>query len=156
MASRILTLKDMIFDDDDLGIATRTVFGEARGEEYLGKISVMWVILNRALRPGWWSRQEDDIKDDTIAAVCKDSVQFSCWSKAAWNAENYRRMVSATMADTAMRDCAAAVAAVLSGLQPDVTRGATHYHTTDVAPSWSRELTPCFRVGRHIFYNNVP
>jgi len=37
----------------------------------------------------------------------------------------------------------------------DFTNGATHYHTTEVAPYWSKNKEPCLKVGKTLFFNNI-
>jgi spore germination cell wall hydrolase CwlJ-like protein len=38
----------------------------------------------------------------------------------------------------------------------DFTRGARHYHATTIPqPKWARGHQPCFRLGKHIFYNDI-
>ena len=34
----------------------------------------------------------------------------------------------------------------------DFTLGSTHYHTKDVSPKWSKEMTVATVIGSHIFY----
>ena len=41
---------------------------------------------------------------------------------------------------------------MLDGRDRILTDGATHYHTTQVNPSWSRRLERTTRIGVHIFY----
>lgn len=147
-----IKLGEMVFDHRDLQIMLQTVAAEARGEPWLGKVGVCHVILTRALNPKWWSRHHDDLQDDTLAAVCKDPAQFSCWDDPK-SLEFIRTM---TLSDAGVRDCAAAITGVLSGLVGDPTKGATHYHNTSVSPKWSRTLTPSLVVGHHLFYNTVP
>lgn len=57
----------------DIDILARTIYGEARGEPWEGKIAVAWVVRNRAERGGWWG--------DTIREVCLKPWQFSCWNE---------------------------------------------------------------------------
>ena len=65
----------------DLDALARTCAGEARGETWEGMIAVCWVVKNRFLKPGWWTRERGDgIEDDTIEAACHDPKQFSCWN----------------------------------------------------------------------------
>ena len=57
---------------DDLDIAARTIWGEARGEGPEGMRAVAHVIANRATKGGWWG--------DTLWSVCLKPWQFSCWN----------------------------------------------------------------------------
>lgn len=134
---------------EDLDIMARTLWGEARGEPLAGKVAIAHVINNRFKKPGWWSRNPDQIQDDTISAVCRDPYQFSCWND---NDPNKSKLLAVKDTDTAFRDCLLATAGVLSGNFYDPTNGANHYHTKSVAPKWAAGQTPVAYVGNHIFY----
>jgi len=54
----------------------RTLWGEARGTGLLDMLGVAAVIRERVLRPGWWSRPNDD-----WWSVCRNPYQFSCWNQ---------------------------------------------------------------------------
>ena len=41
-------------NDRALDLLARTVWGEARGECFRGKLAVAWVARNRAEHPRWW------------------------------------------------------------------------------------------------------
>jgi len=153
MVKVILTLEDLAYDAIDLSSMVKTVTAEAAGEPWMGKVAVCWVIVNRALRPGWWSRNPDEFKDDTVAAVCHDPSQFSCWNPGSPGLKFIENMNINT---PGFKESAMAVAVVLGNMVPDPTKESTHYHTLDVSPKWSRGLTPIVKFGHHLFYNNVP
>jgi len=134
---------------EDLNIMARTIWGEARGEGLAGKVAVAWVIYNRFKKPGWWSRHKDDVPDDTLAAVCKDPYQFSCWLESD---PNRAKLLAVKDTDPAFRDCLLAVAGVLSGNFYDPTNGSNHYHTKGIGPKWAEGQTPVAYVGNHVFY----
>jgi spore germination cell wall hydrolase CwlJ-like protein len=141
----------MIYSDFDLDIAALTVWAEARGESIEGQKAVIHVIRNRWQNPGWWSRQAGDgIEDDTLAAVCRDRYQFSCWnpsdpqSKRLHNPETLKRpdvQRIRQLVETTLRE-------------PDFTGGADHYCTKKVAPytRWAKGRKPVKVVGSHQFY----
>lgn len=135
----------------DLDTLTRTLFGEARGEPLVGQVGVVHVVLNRLRTPGWWSRQKGDgIPDDTVAAVCRDPWQFSCWNPSD---PNRAKLLALTPADSIYRILRNSVeAVVLRGLHPDPTGGATHYKRFDWKAAWAAGRTPTVRLGVHEFY----
>ncbi len=47
---------------------------------------------------------------------------------------------------------------VISGAEPDITNGATHYYamTMPKAPAWAKGATQTLRLGDHIFFKDVP
>ncbi|MBC8157732.1 MAG: cell wall hydrolase, partial [Alphaproteobacteria bacterium] len=79
---------------DELDIMARTVWGEARGEDEIGKIAVAHVIKNRAKHPKWWGK--------TIMEVCLKPWQFSCWNKKDPNRE---KMDAVTTNDPTFKLC---------------------------------------------------
>ena len=46
-------------------------------------------------------------------------------------------------------------AEVLAGRSSDPTGGALFYHTTAVAPAWSRGVTPVTQIGDHLFFRTA-
>jgi spore germination cell wall hydrolase CwlJ-like protein len=131
-------------DKEALWILAQTIFGEARGEPLLGQYAVGHVVLNRASDPRWGR---------SIAAVCLQRYQFSCWLAED---PNRARLDHVSLQDPAFVQCLQVALAILSGAHADQTQGATHYHTTAVRPAWAREHTPCYTIGHHVFYNDVP
>lgn len=122
-----------------LDTAARTVWGEARGEPWDGKVAVAWVIRNRADNPGWWGRN--------VAEVCLQPFQFSCWLH---NDPNRVKCIQATEVD--LRECRKAVEAVFDGTEPDITNGADHYHHKTILPRWATGEKPVAIIGDHKFY----
>jgi spore germination cell wall hydrolase CwlJ-like protein len=43
----------------------------------------------------------------------------------------------------------------LSGLIPDITGGATHYHSTKVFPEWAYTGQVTANIHKHVFYTGV-
>lgn len=134
----------------DVEIMVRTVFGEAGGEAYLGKIAVAWCIRNRAEldlgndgKPDWWG--------EGIGGVCQKPMQFSCWNVGD---PVYPKLVSAGAEKLA--DCLKACFAVLTGEIPDPTGGATHYLNPVTLkgklPKWALPSKVIARIGAHQFY----
>jgi spore germination cell wall hydrolase CwlJ-like protein len=41
---------------------------------------------------------------------------------------------------------------LLDGVPRKLTKGATHYHTTSVSPSWARKFPKTTKIGSHVFY----
>ena len=145
-----MTAVPALYSPLDIDTLIRTVYGEARGEPMEGKIAVAHVALNRLKHPGWWSRNRDDIPDDTLAAVCRDPYQFSCWLENDPN-----RNVILTALAPALAESAQAVELVLAGIEPDPTGGATHYHAIGAMPKWAAGRTPTAIIGHHVFYEDI-
>lgn len=128
----------MTLSIEDVLIAARTVFGEARGEPYEGQKAVAHVILNRARKEG------------SVAAVCLRPKQFSCWNVGDPTRE---RMVTVTTDDPKFRT---AIRAFLDAVDElDFTGGATHYATLVTYPTWAKDKIPDFILGNHKFFKGI-
>jgi spore germination cell wall hydrolase CwlJ-like protein len=130
--------------DGDLLTLARTIYGEARGESFLGQQAVGWVVVNRAKRPGWWGR--------TVAQVCLAAGQFSCWNSSDPNCALVR---SIQLPDPAYASALHAALTVLAVQVKDMTHGACHYHADHVRPYWIKGKVPCIVIGHHWFYNDI-
>ena len=131
----------------DMDTLARTIWGESRGESWLGKVAVAHVILNRVKTPKrrrWWG--------DTIHDVCTYPMQFSTWNQDDINRPKMERL---TFDDETFRECLAAASAAVHGLEPDPTEKSTHYHTRAVEPRWARGKEPVAVIGVHLFYRGI-
>ncbi len=131
-------------DEQAVDTLARTLWGEARGEGRTGMAAVACVVLNRVARGGWWG--------DTIVSVCRMPKQFSCWNAGT---RSLQAVQAVTPADPAFGTAIEVARQAVDGRLADFTHGALHYHTVDVQPRWSLGVRPCFRLGRHVFFNNV-
>jgi N-acetylmuramoyl-L-alanine amidase len=130
---------------EDLLIAARTVFGEARGESQDGKQAVANVLVNR------WRKQTGQFaKDDTLATTCLRHLQFSAWNQGDPNFDTIQEI---GLGSKLFRACFKAVLDAIDG--NDLTKGALHYHTKQISPAWAAGHEPCLDLGNHLFYNTV-
>lgn len=127
-----------------IDILARTLWGEARGEGRVGMEAVASVILNRAASPGWWG--------DDIESVCLKNRQFSCWNA---DDPNRQKLLDVTDKDDAFKQAQSVAWLAIDGSLPDITNGATHYHTRDIVPYWARARQPCAIIGKHLFYKEA-
>ena len=138
--------------DTDLDIMARTIWAEARGEPYAGRVAVAWVIRNRVEDARW---------PNTVHAVCLQKWQFECWNGETVGAQhqdkNYFAMKNATLATPGFLSAIGVAAGVLAGdlspvLSGDAVRGANHHYNPAVSdPSWARGVTPVATIGKHVF-----
>lgn len=141
----------MTTTDKDRDVLARTLWGEARGESLVGQIAVAWTIRNRVndgKDKSWWG--------EGYAGVCQKPYQFSCWNK---NDPNYTYLSGAKQIP--FREFAQAQIAadqVLVGKVSDPTGGATHYYaiTMPKAPDWAAGAKQTLKLGRHVFFKDVP
>ena len=139
--------KDLLGDAPERAADTlaRTIYGEARGEPWAGKLAVAHVVINRAVSDTeWWG--------DSVTSVCRHPFQFSCWNDGDPNRD---LIETVSLSDRAYVECYAAALRALSGGTDDPTAGATHYHAHGVEPSWAAGKDPCAMIGGHLFYGNI-
>ncbi len=138
----------------DLEIFARTLWGEARGEDCIGRHMVANVIMNRVNadlghdgKPDWWG---EDIK-----GVCLKIYQFSCWLPAD---PNRIKLLTVTTADPVFRECLEIAEAAIAGRLEDLTRGSTHYANVvlltklGTLPAWATHVNWRVRHGHHDFF----
>jgi len=141
----------MTISEKDRDVLARTLWGEARGEGLAGQIAVAWTIRNRVedgKAKSWWG--------DGYAGVCLKPYQFSCWNK---NDPNYPYLNGTKPIPPKQFAQALRVAdLVISGADPDITQGATHYYaiTMPKPPVWAEEATHTLSLGNHLFFKDVP
>ena len=126
---------------NELDTGARTVYGEARGEDYNGKLAVSNVLHNRVKEGGWYG--------DSLRFVCLKPYQFSCWLK---NDPHRAKLEAVDYDDMHLRECLRAVLEAQDS-QDDITYGANHYlvSTLDPKPDWYDESKITVSVGHHTF-----
>ena len=112
--------------NNDIWVFAKTIWAEARGEPLEGQIAVANVIINRARQGGWWG--------DEVAKVCRKPKQFSCWNQGD---PNRAKMDGLELEDRAFARALSVAAGTWAGDMADTTKGATHYHTAAIQPSWA-------------------
>jgi hypothetical protein len=130
-----------------IDVLARTLWGEARGESAAGRRAVANVAVNRALH------LPAKRFGGTIEAVCRRKFQFSCWNI---NDPNRLKLLAVTDGDAMFRECLEIARAAVKGELPDNTEGSDHYHAKGITPDWAEGRDPVTRIGKHLFYNNVP
>lgn len=133
---------------NDIDILARTLYGEAEARDYDDAEAIANVVMNRVKWRNW---------PNTVAEVCLQPWQFSCWNH---NDPNRGRILSVTESDEWFRECLRIAAEALAGTLVDKTNGATHYHADYIpVPFWAKGKTPSYvnRHGRytHYFYNDI-
>lgn len=110
------------------------LYFEARGESLQGQFAVAEVILNRVDNPAY---------PKSVCAVVKQGCQFS------FTCDGH----SDVMRDRSAVERAGRIARVmLDGAPRALTLGATHFHTRQVNPSWSKRFPRTASIGAHLFY----
>ncbi len=110
------------------------LYFEARGESLQGQFAVAEVILNRVDNPAY---------PKSVCAVVKQGCQFS------FTCDGH----SDVMRDRSAVERAGRIARImLDGAPRALTMGATHFHTRQVNPSWSKRFPRTASIGAHLFY----
>jgi len=124
----IRPIPGLTLDAQPEGIILRMLcWGEARGESPLGKLAVLWVVHNRAMKT-----------DSTLKAEALRPLQFSCFNA---NDPNRGKMLKAWEDDPVGWAVCDAVASLYEARQTtDPTDQATHYYVAKMKnpPAWGR------------------
>jgi len=130
-----------LITDDSLAVIT--IWQEARGEDFQGKVGVAEVIRNRTAG------------GKTVASVVLKPFQFS-----GWNTKDGNRLPSMEIDDenVIVQQCHEAWHTAKHG--SDVTLGAEYYMNVELVkkmrggelPSWIRNLEQTVVIGNHTFW----
>ena len=126
-----------------------TMWGEARSEGEEAMRAVGHVIDNRRRSGGHGA---------FVTETVSEAWQFSCWNEGDPNREAMLGVLDLPKDSREYRLWLAARSIadeILAGRSEDPTGGALFYHTTAVAPRWSRGLAPVRRIGTHLFFRSV-
>jgi spore germination cell wall hydrolase CwlJ-like protein len=125
----------------DTELATMTVYMEASGEGPAGMLAVAYVLVNRRGRA----------YVETLAAVCLEPFQFSCWNTSD---PNRIRIAQLKDEDPTLAEAEHAVTTAINGTEPDPTHGAVNYYSTSMRtpPDWAKRMTFTAQIGKHRFY----
>lgn len=119
----------------------QALYFEARGETIEGQFAVAEVILNRTITPGY-PRSICGVVHQGGNGGCQFS--YTCDGKSDAVSE---RAAYATAGKIARL--------MLDGAPRTLTDGATHFHTRQVSPSWSRRFELTTAIGQHVFYRQT-
>lgn len=105
-------------DDSELMYLARTIYGEARGQNYASKVSVAWIIRNRLETERWGK---------TYRSVVTARLQFTCWSQSI-DPHGYKAIHNPQ--GVAWEDCKRAAQEVMSATASEnVLPGALYYYS---------------------------
>lgn len=128
---------------EDIELLARAIYGEARNGSKELKIAIAQSIMNRTNKNKWWG--------NTLKEVILKSKQYSCFNpndpnyKKIWNPLEYEK-------PEVWYECLKIAKGVLEDNLKDITKGATHYHTDRIRPSWSRRKQPLTKIDNTLFY----
>ncbi|MEV8466441.1 cell wall hydrolase [Fluviibacterium sp. DFM31] len=125
---------------EDLKCLSEALYFEARGESVKGQFAVAEVIMNRVSSPRY---------PDSVCGVINQGTGRKYQCQFTYTCDGNPEVIREKRAYTNVSKVADAV---LRGVSEDLTQGATHYHTKQVRPSWSRKFPRTATIGVHHFY----
>ena len=148
----ILTLSstgkaDNLIIDNPTNCMAEAIYFEARGEEFIGKLAVGIVVLNRVKSkeyPNHVCGVVHEGKYNSNNVPIRHRCSFSYWGDG-------KKEIITDM--QAWIDSLAVAQMVFSGLTIYSVSTATHYHATYVNPFWAKDAKFLDQIGKHKFYN---
>lgn len=127
---------------DALACLAEALYFEARGETVKGQFAVAEVILNRV---------DSDLYPDSVCGVINQGTGKRYQCQFTYTCDGHADVIREPRA---YKRVAKVARAMLDGVPRTLTDGATHYHTTAVAPRWARVFPRTARIGVHLFYRH--
>ncbi|WP_299040874.1 cell wall hydrolase [uncultured Tateyamaria sp.] len=122
---------------------SEALYFEARGETVKGQFAVAEVIMNRVRSARF---------PDNVCGVINQGTGKRYQCQFTYTCDGNPETIHEPRAFERVSKVARAV---LDGRAPDLTKGATHYHTTAVRPQWARVYTKTAAIGVHVFYRHT-
>lgn len=129
--------------DENWQCLSEALYFEARGETVKGQFAVAEVIMNRV---------ESARFPSSVCGVINQGTGRKYQCQFTYTCDGHPERISEPQAYERVSKVARAV---LDERAPDLTKGATHYHTTAVRPKWSRVYTKTAAIGVHLFYRHT-
>ncbi|MBO6730938.1 MAG: cell wall hydrolase [Maricaulis sp.] len=126
----------------ELNCLSEAIYYEARSERQEGQLAVAQVVMNRKDHPAY---------PDSICGVVYQGSERRTGCQFTFTCDGSLERGARGRAWTRSQEVALHV---FMGFRRDITRRATHYHTTAVDPHWNDSLVRTRRIGTHIFYRN--
>lgn len=136
----------------DAQLMALTIYGEARGEQYEGRVAVGSVILERVEHRNWDGK--------TVSEVCLMPYQFSCFLPDDPNYPALKLIAQdwdgKIMRSPILRDCHNIANLLLTGTIPRTAEIAdnqvTQYKTIKCRADWTKKMKKVATIGNHEFY----
>jgi hypothetical protein len=119
---------------------SEALYFEARGETIKGQMAVAEVIMNRV--------DSADYPDSVCGVIHQGTGRkFAC--QFTYTCDGRAEVINEA---DAYEQVGKIARLLLDGVPRKLTKGATHYHTTSVSPSWARKFPKTAKIGSHVFY----
>ena len=126
-----------LYDRQQIQCLALNAYNEARNQSTVGMAAVSHVVLNRTHNARF---------PNTPCGVIHQRGHGGC--QFTWVCTGSTSIREQTI----FNHCQQVARDVYRGAIPDMTRGATYYHTRSSRPSWARNFRVTARIGDHIFY----
>ena len=128
------------FSEAAARIISYTLYAEARGEPFKGKMAVAAVIQTRARR-----------SSTPMTEICLKEQQFSCWNDLNAVPEFYSQGTGMLPADIKARSDCYGIAWVLMSSTREWDHLTHFYNPEKATPSWAGSLRGKRTIGNHVF-----
>lgn len=128
----------------ELGCLTEAIYFEARGEPVEGQVAVAEVVLNRVDAANY---------PETICEVVNEGTGRLHACQFSYTCDGSPERVTD---GTAWALAGKIAERLMAGAPRRLTGEATHYHADYVDPYWAQVYPQTARVGRHLFYKQIP
>lgn len=139
---------DDFYDDTEIMLVARAIYGEVGGESFEAKIGVGWAIRNRVedSRERW---------GDTYHAVILQPDQYEPFQNST--TRSFQKIINPPLDNVleqqAWKDSVSATEDVVRGRRPDPTGGANHFYATTIPkPAWTEDTKFTVDIGITRFY----
>lgn len=134
-----LKLTPLMVSFEELECLAQNIYFEARGEPEPGRVAVAHVTLNRVGAASF--------PDSICGVVRQGGRERPC--QFEWYCNDKPNVPSDSVA---WLDAQAIAYRVLSGTEPDPTKGALYFHHISLQPGWASARLGATTIGRHIFF----
>lgn len=129
------------------------IYHEARGETRSGQVAVAHVILNRTRSRAYPSSICGVVFQNSYKKNrCQFSFACDDRSELPGNPRAWAKAVRIASGMLCKSGCASQIQNPPGATASLRFHQATHYHTVNVSPSWSKKLRPLGRIGDHLFF----
>jgi len=140
------TVKKVKLAESEKQCLAQAIYHEARGESREGQLAVANVIINRAFSKKYPSSICGVVYQNADKGRYKCQFTFACDGRPDEARERAAWKRSLKMAEDAFYE-------YQKGARPGVVPDSVlYYHTTAVAPRWSRTFRRVAAIGSHVFY----
>jgi spore germination cell wall hydrolase CwlJ-like protein len=139
------------FDENGEAVClAKNIYFEAGNQPLAGKVAVAHVVFNRMEHSSYpqdicgvvyQARWRENWKGEQVPIRHQCQFSWFCDGKSDEPLDTDTFFVSYNIAQD-----------VIMGKYPDITEGATHYHSVMVEPYWAETLNETVQIQHHIFY----